>query len=341
MRRFEDKDSHIYYNLSYLNNKSSPQPILITENRNDPIINNPKKYHMTVARFTIATQYIPIFIFETAGNNLPNNNYYSVTINNSTEYITYIPANNLTSADDEYLFVYSYQAFLDMINESFRLAFIAAAPAGCTQPPYLIYEKDVQLFCLIVEKAYVVNNHKIYMNTPLYSFFDNFNVKLWGYNLVTQKDVEIRLANTGHNTVDLNASGYPLVVGGAYEMCQEYNSVYNWNDAKSIVFLSNNIAVSPEAVTARNTSTMIQGDLYQKMLTDIEFEPVAGNTASSSLRGYLQYIPMQYRFLDLTDDQPLYRVDLQVMFQTRNLRLYPLKLLPGEFLSMKIMFVKK
>lgn len=329
--------NHIYYDVSYLNNTTLPQPVTLLDNRSTPLVKNPKAYHLSVVRFTIPTSYIPIFIWPESSGNAANNTFYSVTINSSQVFLVYVPQNTLTTNDANFRFVYSYQQFVDAINVALNAAFIAATPAGTTTPPYMIFDPATGLFSIIAEAAYA--SHQICFNQNLYAFFDNFDSKRFGYNQVLGRDVQIYIKNNGNNDHDGHPPGYPLVVGGSYIMTQEYDSTYLWNDARSVVFTSSTLPVADEALNVSNTSSQTTQSTYRKILTDFEFSINPGSVATSTLRSYVQYHPTaEYRLINLISESAIYTVDIQVYFQTKDLRLYPLYINPGESATIKILF---
>lgn len=341
--------NHIYYDISLENTSTIPIQASLFENRNVPLIKNPNDYFLSVVRFCIPTAYIPIFVWQESPTvaNTPNNTYYSVTIRRAgTDYRTflvYVPQNNLSSVDPNYLFVYSYQQFIDAINIALNTSFMAAGGTA-TQPPYLIYDAATGLISLIGEYAYanVAGEYEIYMNAPLFAFFDNFLSKRLGYNQVNGKDVLLYVENTGNNDYMSHPPGYPLSgTNNAYKMQQEYCSLFNWSSARSIVFISNTIPVASENINAQIQGTQSNGTNSRKILTDFEFQIQTG-VSNNSLRSYIQYYPQgPYRLIDLESNQPLYQTDIQLYFETEDQKLYPLFINPNEYISIKLMFRSK
>jgi hypothetical protein len=296
----------------------------------------------------VPTSYVPIFIWPAlTGTNSPNNNYYSVTISRAgTDYqtfLTYVPLNNLTNMATEYLFVYSYQQFIDAINVALNASFIAAG-GSATAPPYLIYNNIDGIISIVAQYAYANTNaeYEIFMNFPLYSFFNNFKSIRNGYNNTNGKDVQLFIENEGDNDYIGHPPGYPLATADdSYVMGQEYNSLYNWYDIRSIILTSLSMPVRREALNIKNTTTPASNSSYRSILTDFEPEIQSGNN-TGNVRSYLQYSPRgEYRLIDMTSETPLQTTDLQIYFETSDQTLYPLKLEPGEYVSVKIMFRNK
>jgi hypothetical protein len=339
------KQNHLYYDISVLNNTNKPIVAKLFENRTSALLTDPSQYYLSVVRFLIPTAYLPIFIWNVdpilLGNN-PNNAYYSVTIRrvgvDHQSFLTYVPQNNLSVLDDNYLYVYSYQQFIDAINIALSAAYLATG-GSATTPPYLIYNAVTGLISLVAEYQYAntAGEYEIYFNNNVFSFFDNFKAKRFTLPAIAGKDTLIYVQNNGNNDYMGHAPGYSIAVGNdSYIMTQESNALFNWNDVRSIVLISNTMGVADEAINTINSRTPNTGNSYRKILTD--FEP----DINSNLRSYLQYNPTaEYRLIDLVSTSPLYTVDVQIFFQTSDQVLHPLFINSGEYLSLKIMFRNK
>ena len=74
---------NIYYDLTITNIKSEttePVPIYFNENRQIPILQNSGDYRLSITRFQVDTQMLPLFIPEIESNqDDPNKTIYSIT----------------------------------------------------------------------------------------------------------------------------------------------------------------------------------------------------------------------------------------------------------------------
>lgn len=339
---------HIYYDMSLNNTTNAPITAALFDQRSQPLVDNPNKYHLSVVRFCIPTSYIPIFIWPDAGDNTANNNYYSVTIRRAgVDYRTYLTYVCQNTPDDKFniarRFVYSYQQFIDAINIALNTSFVAAGGTA-TIPPYLIFDSVSGLFSIVAEYAYANNagEYEIYFNSKLFSFFDNFKVKRLGYDLPNGKDVLIYIQNNGNNDYKAHAPGFSAsTTNDSYIMTQEYDSLFLWNSARSLVFISNTVPVANEALNVRNSESTSTTSTFRKIMTDFEFNIQSG-ISNNTLRSYVQYYPQgEYRLINLESNGALYTFDVQIFFQTADLKLYPLMIYPGEYISMKILFRNK
>jgi hypothetical protein len=321
------------------------------ENRNVPVLDKQNNYHLAVVRFTIDTSYTPIFIWPLLPNGLANNNYYSVTILNVATgiyyqvFLTYVPQNGTNNFDETYFYVYSYQQMLDMINTALNTAWINSGSFVGTAPPYMVLNPVTGLFQLVAQYAYgnpaVV---KIFFNSYLNNFFDNFDCIRYGGGQPNGADVNILIKNNGNNDYSGHPpNGYPPSVGNdSYIITQEFNSSYNWNDVRKFVFVSNNMCVRSENTTVQTTQTVSTNNNKLSIITD--FAPLIQNGLSSlnSLRSPQQFYNVgEYRRIDLVSDIALTTIDLQIYFQTSDTNLHLLYIPAEGYINCKILFEHK
>lgn len=343
-------ENHIYYDMSLNNTGSSTNngPLIaqLFDQRDQALINNPNKWHLSVVRFTVPTSYVPIFIWPDAGGNTPNNSYYSVTIRKAgTDYrtfLTYIPQNlPAVSTNPQYLFVYSYQQFIDAINVALRASWLASGGVAPETPPYMLYNSTTGLCSLVAQYAFAnsAGTYEIYFNNELFLFFDNMKVRRDGVNNVAGKDVLIYIQNNGNNDYVGHPPGSSLAVApDSYIMTQEYDSLFLWNSVRSLVFITNTVPVANEALNIKNDQSLTSGSTFRKIMTDFEMNIQSG-LSNNTLRSYVQYTPPgEYRLIDMTSNSPMYTFDIQIFFQTKDLKLYPLYINKDESISIKILF---
>jgi hypothetical protein len=332
---------HQYYDISYFNNGNTKTLAQLFDNRSTPIIENPNNYYLSIVRFIIPTSYIPIAIYPSV-NGVADNTKYSVTLNNTQIFLTYVPASNLTLTDPDYFFIYSFQQFIDMVNVALASAYtIVGGPAN--SPPYMVYDAQTALFSIIAEADYDDTlNYQLYFNFNLFALFDNFLSIRNGNGTTLGKDVQIIIKNTGNNSVEAHPEGYaPPLSKNGWQMSGEYVSTYLFNSVRSLVFISNTLPVANEALNVQNTSTITTGNTNRKILTDFEFNIESG-LSNNTIRSYVQYIPFgEYRLIDLKSNSPIYCFDTQIYFQTKDLNIYPLYINPNESISMKVLFRSK
>lgn len=193
------ESSHIYYNISIVNNTNKSIPAVFSETRTDSIVEDPSQYHLAVASFNIPT-YIPIFQFQ------PNT--YSVTLVYQGVPVQVFVSNQVSTNPSVPLLtnVTCYQQFIDQINLAFKQAYdtlnsmiVFPATNPCPSPPFIYFDNNTQIFSLVAHWAYntlavdtsLVNTIYIYMNSNLISFFPGMKTIFYGEGLANGLDTQL------------------------------------------------------------------------------------------------------------------------------------------------------
>jgi len=241
-----DSEDHIYYNVIISNQNDFSIQAEFVENRVQPIIDDPSEYYLSIVRFLVPGQNVPIFVFaptvyEDRNSKVITMPYnpaspvlltstlvpsYSITLsfggNDYQQFISYNPLTVTSSSEAGYYFVYSYQNMIDMINAAFASAFEAmhasGSPSPATYPPYLTFNPVTQIVTLNAETtagAYVASTPggdyvKIYMDNILYSFFESFENFFNSEYAVNGKNYQIIVKNNGTNVSATSNSPDPI-----------------------------------------------------------------------------------------------------------------------------------
>lgn len=338
---------HVYFNVTMTNNDPiNIIPAVYNSPTTTALLENPSEYYCSIVRFTVPIQQVPIFTFR--------DNTYSVTISNgATDFqqtLIYVPnyTPNLTPGPPDNRQVYSYQQFLDSINNGLRSSFIASGLPGIA--PYMTFDPATELFSLNApatfhNASFSDQNQpiKIWFNTPLWTFFGNFPKIFNGFSPASfntnGKNFNLIIKPTGNNDITI-----PVSMGGptpGYAMSQEFNSLSDWNTLQSIVFFTSTIPIRYESIpatiannTTTNNNTTISS--RQPILTDFELSD------DGPLRNYAHYFaPGEYRLVDMTGTNPLRNIDIQVYSQDKNGNLTPIYIQPFDSLTVKILFRRK
>jgi len=243
---------------------------------------------------------------------------------------------NFASPDDKY-HVTSYQQFVDMVNTAFASAFGNLAPGAPTanEPPVIVFDAKSQLFTIIVQKQYLADDLKIYMNAGLDGrFFGGFPSIINSIGVSSDgKDIEILVQNRPNTQYDATH----------YGMEQEYSTLFNWNSFKSIVLLTGSVPLRNEFIHLKTVDgegkqeAIGSSDVSAPIITD--FEP---SVTGSDVRTKFQFSNSgEYRLIDLRTDQPMYHFDLQVYWRDNFGAIHPMYIPYGDMLTIKIMFRKK
>ncbi len=356
---------HVYVNLSLTNNTQAPIPATVFTVRTDSVLDNCSEYYVSIIRFTVPTSNIPILIFEP--------NFYSVSltyqaggmgpVTTAQAFLQNNAPDNLTPQFMNYIF--SYQYICDMINEAYYQAFItlfptyltngAGVPAN-TNPPYMIFEPETQLFSLISDSTYqflnpsvlppypapgasapqqnpLWNGLRVYMNYNLYGLFDNLYSQTLGYGLANGLDVLITI-DAKYNTPTSPPLPFPAGANSnIIKMQQQYVNTAALYSPRSIQFVTNNIPVQTEVIPGSNSSS-------RQILTDFEFN-ISEGQLGNSIRGYVQYAATKYRFTDLKTETALKILDLTVYWTDEVENINQLFIPPNETMTVKLLFRKK
>lgn len=221
-----DSENIIYYNVLIPNTiRNNPSTNAIdckyTETRTPPLLFNPEDWYISIIRFLVPAQLIPIFIFD-APSALDPISPYSVTLsfggNDYQQFLQYVPLdntqvipNNTTNTSEFFYYVYNYNDMITYINTAFREAFARLKndfPAvEATEPPFILYDTNTQLFSLYAQQTYGSTSTpaiEIYMNSNLERFFgDGFEFEFNGNNTVNGKDNLLLIRNFGTNSVQV------------------------------------------------------------------------------------------------------------------------------------------
>jgi hypothetical protein len=346
---------NVYVNLEIYNSTNQLINADFNQTFNQNVLERPSDYELSIVRFSSPGTNIPIFIFNTTSN------YYTVTLSDATgnyqASLALIREDFRDPASTNYIF--SYQNFVNMVNVAFAKAYAAllVGNPGTTapSPPFMTfnptedvlrisypqtgYSKQVFSATGATDSA----GTKVYMNASLFGYFESFPSRYYGGGQLAGKDVQLLVYDDGDNNLVVGVAGTNgvyksttnpnLPMGPYYMMEQDYSTLYLWNDFSSIVITSNTIPVNKEYLPKINGQVNVQ-----PILTDFQPNVQSGPDAKSTL----QYLPSgEYRVIDLVSDAPLNQFQFSVYWTDHTQTLYPLKLSPSDYVSIKILFRKK
>lgn len=255
-----------------------------------------------------------------------------------------------TQQEIPYYFVYSYEVFLHEVNQAINYAynlFLNGVMGAPTSPPYFEYNASTQLISLYAVATYALGagvNVALDVNSSLQTFFTSFDTYILGYGQPDGRDFQFAVGGTGTNGIKsadftfpsyyMDPSNDPFPAGDGFKMSGEYNSQYYWNAFRSIVFQTTLLPVNTEVIpNVMNSSTQ-----YRSILTDFE---ISANMAGDS-RSFAQFFPQgPLRVIDLLNNKPISKIDIQVYWTDISGNFYPLYLPVGNSWDMKIGFRRK
>jgi len=395
--------TQVYYDLDVVNTiqpafttaqTSQPNRLTFTEVRSSPILDNPSDYFLSIIRFSLDTAgsmplFIPQIQLNSVGPNAVNTTVYYVSVEYkdasgnraiSKQNVLYVPQSNiyappqvpittLNQATDPYYWCNNIQAFICMINEALKLAYldiIAQAPAGLPatwvagNEPYLLWNAD-SATAILVSQADIfgqdclsLGNAEgfIYFNNPLFVLFSSFQA-IHNYTFdpapLTINDGEAnyllkvfnKKGGAGNNYVVLDASAGPPY--NALYMEQPYSTGATLCPIQSLVFTTTLLPVLPQLigiprVLSNYNSSAGQNDNLSNEITDLVVNLVKGTEYFPNVL----YLPTaEYRLIDLQSNSPLYGIQISVQWKDVYGIYHDFFLQNGCSCSLKIMFRRK
>ncbi len=321
----------IYVDLLLTNsitqNNSHPR-IQFYESRSVPIVNDTSNYRMSITRFSLNTQLLPVFIPSMLTS---TQTIYSITMtygnNVNQQYMKYTTQNNTTMSDPEYYYVMNYQYVVYLMNECFNDCFNGLLNKPDCEPPKLSFDVNTQLLTLSYDPQFYgyneTNKINIFCNFSMNALLNSFPTYNIGTNVSFGKNIQ-----------------FDLRMGVNGKLYQEFSSVAIWNPVSSIVFTSNLIPSVPsntppvqeykDGILQINSSS----NTTMNIVTDF-----IGNELV--FKNNILYSPTVFRFIDLKPGSTIRDVDLQIYWRNKNNGLYvPLYMPSGGSCSVKIMFSK-
>jgi hypothetical protein len=397
---------YVYFNADIVCNRTIDQGLgtdplaRFNESRDTAIINDASKYHFSIIRFACngIGKDLPIFIpVIKVGQSNPNLTVYSTTLTStvaydiggtvytgnfkSQQFVQYIsesvnaplppPPIEKQNINTKYYFVYTYQHWVDLVNNAFNSAVadiqsqfatfwtasggVGTAPTLTTKAPYLKYDTSSGLFSIYTDKygyggadrtsagsATDNENFELYFNSNMFGLLTNFNNEYYGQDNLDGKDNLIKVQNKlGTNSYIYDGTDY-------YITTQDYESTSTlWCPIESIVFTTSCLPVIPELQgqpVNYGESNIIKpftsSSAFQPIITDI----VIPLENAHGYRDFISYTPSaEYRMTSLSSSkQEVRQIDVNVYFRNRlDNELYPITMFNLSTISIKMMFRKK
>lgn len=372
---------HEYVDLYALNANSLtalPVPISFTQTRNKPFLEKPDDYYLSVVRFQVDTNTLPVFNaliqFNQANRDLT---IYSVTLSwqnpaapfqtfTQQTYVLWVPQNlaspipqppSLTQTKFQdnsggYYYSYNYAYFISLINNAYATCFgllnAQVAAAGLVLPtvnsPVMTWNIDRGIGVLNADilgyNTSAASFINIFMNSPLYNLFNTLPAYINDPNSTFGRDFRIDTSSFGNSTV----VGFPfyLPTYNALQVFQETSCLGVWSPVSGIVITSNTLPINSTNIA--NPCIYVDGIPTGTNGNNSDVLPIITDfqAADGQYKNQITYIPSaQYRYIDLTGNGPLYTVDIQMYWRNKVAELIPLRLAPGASAYVKILFQKK
>jgi hypothetical protein len=148
--------------IMQVNTNDKELQLVFNQSRAQPYLINPSKYFLSVQRFTIESPNLPVFICQPiVGQADVNKSIYSITIQRQsdgttqTKNITWqpddktvpVPSGTVTTSwqTNPYYYCYSYQHFIDLINNTFDEFTTGGTPFINASEPYMYFDTKTHL----------------------------------------------------------------------------------------------------------------------------------------------------------------------------------------------------
>lgn len=363
---------HTYYDLDIINNDTTgqlaPIPLRFTEVRNNPFLMCPENYYMSVVKFQIQTgDSLPVFVPQVQlGQIDPDLLIYSVTLTYKNyqyqEFARYIPDDlsvslpqpplDFQDLSSQYYFLSTYQAWIEIVNITFRNAFTGlnnlVVAGGDTlptaNPPFM--EFDPNLLVAILDSDVVgyerslTNPIKIFMNSPMFNLFNTFPAVVQSYtNVVNGKNVQLTIFNNNGTNV-LNLTNYNVV-----QSYQEGSTVAMMNPISSIVFTTALLPIVPSNVAVPKIYGSQQA-LFNNG-NNANIAPIISDftvpvDATNRYKPNIVYTPTsEYRLFNLYGSSPVSAIEISAFWKDPFGGLHPVLLNSGCGANLKLLFRRK
>lgn len=339
MTSYSDKQNQ-YLNIRIANDSIVPYtPATYTRNNTSTLLEQPRLYKLSVDRFKIPTNNIPLIIAEHDNGTPVNDLVYVFEMSNDSgvtwtqQTVQYIN-NGLQPTDPFYYYIYTYNRFISMLNETlaslFSLLYTDADPAYNEVPPHFEFDSFGQKISLVVPGDLfdvAIGTYRIRYNFPLLRFFQGFES-----NIITQGQLyEFRIYNRFNNNVPVNLSlpaGTPV---NYLNMIPDYNALIRWNELDSIQILTN-IPVGQQFVETSDTTSSTSS---KPILTDfIVLYPDNNSYAATTL----DYTTTERSYYDLYGNTPIRNIQLTLLWTNFKGQTFPLYISKGDAISIKLLF---
>lgn len=353
---------------------AEPQIISYNVNKSLPILDKASDYYVSVIRFAIPLDTVPLMIMPIIPNQpdpfatpfIIGVRYLGVNYPIRLDYVPenlFPPVQQTSSVQliSPFSYVFSYQTLINMINNALTGALnnagISAQFSG-QRLAWFYFNSETNLIQLYVHQIFIsifaplTGIVTIYINTPLSNYLDAFHYSFIGNNRPDGRDYEFILGSSTeptpnqayglYNTQPVPPLGFPLLTVPLYWIyTQEYSVLQYWSSLRKIIISTNTIPISneylPIGIAQNNADNGIAASF--PVLTDFipQIEQVAGSS-----RSIAYYYPSgQYRLVDLVSDIPLQKMDIKLYWQDVSGNLYPLEISVSQQASVKIAFLRK
>jgi len=335
-----------YYDLVLTN--AMPAPIIaeIIDQRQSSIIDIPREWEVSVVRFNISSELIPLFFPVIPNSAFPLQTNMSITLEYKNNFFQqYIQV----TAQEAKEGVFDYTEYLNHINDASILAFAALKAtfpgASGTVAPLFYLDENSSLISMFVQDGYLLTNAnriQIGLNQPLQQILDFPAINRFVVPDPNGFDFELLVSVAATLLAAAPRTGVPLglsaIAGNLLQVSQEFRSLDEWSSVRSIVF-SSDIPIVKEYVPTRvdqsqnsNVNNSVKPILTDFLLAKDSVEPT---------RHTLVYVPTaEYRMLSMQGTNAFSSISIRAQYQTYDGKLRDIYIASGDSMTVKLLFRK-
>ena len=366
--------------VNSLNNPDKTIVLNYNATKTAPVLDDASQYYATVVKFDIPLSALPVAIFPIVPNQSnPNLSTIQIGIRyggmNYLENVIYVSQTDLPAPSQvgslrqvitPYYFLYSYDQMIEMINTALSAAYTAAGLANTTTiqgiAPYFIYNPVTSLFSLIVNNSFNTipgTGPQVIFNYPLFQYLDKFDGSvvppligantLYSYNVYGLVNESFAYNYYGITPPTFATPPFsvmnPIPQPYFYKITQNSVAVASWNPIRKLLFLSSTMPIKYEIIPASNTATAVNNNnngVLSSLNVITDFTPQIEYPAdSSSVAYYAASGYGGYRLADMTTNQPLYKIDIKVVWQDIEGNIYDVIIDEYSQANIKLGFIRK
>lgn len=316
--------------ISNYNSPNNQVPLIYNDTRSSPLVKDTTGYAMSIVRFTLDTNTLPIFIPIMQSNSTTNTIYsISMTYNNITyqQYMQYIPQNTAQSAF--YYYVYTFEYLCLLINNTFQSCFDGLVNL-CSESgiilegtaPNINYDSTTQLFTIDID------NIHFGISTGLINIYFNSAIQ----NLFLFNSYFKNLSNS-------KGLNY-LLINNSTQILQDISTIGNLSPILSIVFTSVQLPII--ASVQGNPNIYNNGTISNSNSSNLGYQIITDMTTSNLVfTPNIVYVPSgQNRYISLIPNTKISNIDFNCYWLGRDGTLNLIYLNTGCSCTLKILFQK-
>ena len=321
-----------YLNIRIANTSIVPfTEAIYTKNNTNPILYQPYLYKLSVDRFQIPVDTIPLIIAESTGTLDELVYQFQMTdddwVTTETQNVIY-KSSGLSANNSRYYYIYSYSRFIRFLNTALETLY-STLGGTLSVPPHFEFDPISQKLSLVAPPEFdsIAGTWKIRFNFPLLRFFSGFELK----QVVQGVTYEFEIYNRYNNIVDIETNPVGPVITPYFSMLPDVNTLTRWNELNSIV-INTNLPVNAQYIEGSDQNAATSSE---PILTDfIVLYPDNNSYASTTVDFSID----ERDLYDLYGSSPIRNVLLQIYWTNYKGQRFPLYLSQNTAANIKLLF---